>query len=63
MNRFVEKKALVTGASRGIGECVANRFAAEGANLYLAADGTQDELENVARECEGRRGKGCFRGL
>ena len=57
MNRFEGKKALVTGASRGIGECVANRFAAEGASLYLAADGTQDELENVARECEAAGGR------
>lgn len=51
MSRLDGKRALVTGASRGIGECVARRFAAEGAHLYLAADGTQDELENVAREC------------
>lgn len=51
MSRLDGKRALVTGASRGIGECVARRFAAEGARLYLAADGTQDELENVAREC------------
>ena len=60
MNRFEGKKALVTGASRGIGECVANRFAAEGASLYLAADGTQDELENVARECEAAGGRAAF---
>ena len=57
MSRFEGKKALVTGASRGIGECVALRFAAEGASLYLAADGTQDELENVARECEAAGGR------
>ena len=60
MNRFEGKKALVTGASRGIGECVANRFAAEGASLYLAADGTQDELENVARECKAAGGRAAF---
>ena len=56
MSRLDGKRALITGASRGIGECVALRFAAEGARLYLAADGTQDELENVARECEAAGG-------
>ena len=60
MSRLDGKRALVTGASRGIGECVALRFAAEGANLYLAADGTQEELENVARECEAAGGAAAF---
>lgn len=35
---------------------MALRFAAEGAKLYLAADGTQEELENVARGCEAAGG-------
>ena len=60
MSRLAGKKALVTGASRGIGECVALRFAAEGARLYLAADGTQEELEKVARECEAAGGAAAF---
>lgn len=53
MGRLDGKRALVTGASRGIGECVARRFSAEGARLFLAADGTEAELAAVARECGG----------
>ena len=53
MGRLDGKRALVTGASRGIGECVARRCSAEGARLFLAADGTEAELAAVARECGG----------
>ena len=60
MSRLNGKRALVTGASRGIGECVAHRFAAEGARLYLAADGTGEELDNVARECEAAGGSAAY---
>lgn len=49
--RFGAKSAVVTGASRGIGKAIALRFACEGATLYLAADGTEAELERVAAAC------------
>jgi meso-butanediol dehydrogenase/(S,S)-butanediol dehydrogenase/diacetyl reductase len=39
---------LITGASRGIGKGIAQRFAAEGANLILSAN--EDSVHAVAEE-------------
>ncbi len=47
------KVALVTGASRGIGRETALALAAKGFALFLAAEGTQAELEAVAEGCRG----------
>jgi NAD(P)-dependent dehydrogenase (short-subunit alcohol dehydrogenase family) len=47
--RLVERIAFVTGASRGIGEAIARRFAAEGARVALAAR-DQGACERIALE-------------
>ncbi len=45
------KIALITGASRGIGRATARVLSKAGASVYLAADGTREELAAVAAEC------------
>ncbi|MGH2515682.1 MAG: SDR family NAD(P)-dependent oxidoreductase [Ktedonobacterales bacterium] len=52
-NRSLEgKRAVVTGASKGIGRSIALTFAAAGARVALVARG-QDELEALAAEIAG----------
>ena len=56
MNRFTGRIALVTGASRGIGEAIAKRLASEGATVLAAARST-DALARVVTEIEAEGGK------
>lgn len=44
------KTAIVTGASRGIGACIARRFAREGARVALIAHRNREEAEAVVNE-------------
>jgi len=48
MNRLIGKRVLITGASSGIGEACARAFAAQGANLVLAAR-REERVDELAK--------------
>jgi NAD(P)-dependent dehydrogenase (short-subunit alcohol dehydrogenase family) len=50
MRRFEGKVALITGAAAGIGRATAERFASEGASLFVV-DVAREGLEETAKHC------------
>ena len=46
----MRQKALITGASRGIGRAIALKFASEGANVAIIYSGSDQKAEEVAKE-------------
>lgn len=54
--KLMEKVAIVTGASRGIGRTIAFAFVDEGASVCISSR-NRNKLEEVAEEIKGRKGR------
>lgn len=56
----VRKKALVTGASRGIGKAIASMLAVLGYDIYMTCHKNGDLLNDLALELQGKYGVRCY---
>lgn len=52
----MEKNAIVTGASRGLGKAIAERFAREGINVWACASKPNEQFEQWADDMEKKHG-------
>jgi meso-butanediol dehydrogenase / (S,S)-butanediol dehydrogenase / diacetyl reductase len=50
MGKLTDKVALVTGGRSGIGRAIAQRFRAEGARVFTAQRGRDDEFESIVAD-------------